>query len=160
MASDADFQTAVAFVLQQEGGYVNNPADPGGETKYGISKRDYPALDIPSLTIAEASGIYYTDYWTQSGAAGVDMPLAMIVLDTGVNLGNTEAQRLLGQTTDPGQYLRLRQARYQELAAANPKLQVFLTGWYRRLTALGAAAGVQAWRTLPGARPVGTPRRP
>ena len=44
MATDQDFATAVAFVLQHEGGYVHNPADPGGETKFGISKRAHPDL--------------------------------------------------------------------------------------------------------------------
>ena len=36
------FERAVARVLSDEGGYVDNPADPGGETNFGISKREYP----------------------------------------------------------------------------------------------------------------------
>ena len=44
------FALAVSGVLRAEGGYVNDPADPGGETKFGISKAAYPALDIAALT--------------------------------------------------------------------------------------------------------------
>ena len=40
------WQLASDWILQTEGGYVNDPADPGGETKYGISKKAYPTVDI------------------------------------------------------------------------------------------------------------------
>jgi len=40
---DERFLKAVEMVLAHEGGYVNDPNDPGGETKYGISKRSYPS---------------------------------------------------------------------------------------------------------------------
>lgn len=59
----ADFSKAIDFVLDNEGGYSNNPADPGGETNFGISKRAYPYLDIKNLTREEAITIYQRDYW-------------------------------------------------------------------------------------------------
>lgn len=46
-----------------EGGYVNDPDDPGGETNFGISKRSYPQLDIKTLQIDKAIDIYYHDFW-------------------------------------------------------------------------------------------------
>src|SRR5690606_28008981 len=57
--TDERFRRAVEVVLKHEGGYVNNPSDPGGETKYGISKRSYPELDIANLTQEDAIAIYY-----------------------------------------------------------------------------------------------------
>jgi lysozyme family protein len=60
---DLNFQQAIPILLEIEGGYSNNPYDLGGETKYGISKRQYPNLDIPRLTSLRASDIYYNDYW-------------------------------------------------------------------------------------------------
>ena len=42
------FDRAFELLIGSEGGYVNDPHDPGGETKYGISKRSYPTLDIAS----------------------------------------------------------------------------------------------------------------
>ena len=57
------FERAVARLLGDEGGYVDNPADPGGETKFGITKREYPQVDIAALTRAEAIAIYFRDWW-------------------------------------------------------------------------------------------------
>lgn len=48
--------------LGHEGGYSNHQGDPGGETKWGISRRSYPHLDIKNLTVEEAAEIYDRDY--------------------------------------------------------------------------------------------------
>ena len=47
-----DFDQAFERVIGHEGGYVNDPRDPGGETKYGISRRAYPGEDIAGMTLA------------------------------------------------------------------------------------------------------------
>jgi len=52
------FEVALNFVLKWEGGYVNDPRDSGGETKFGISKKAYPNLDIKNLTQQQAGEIY------------------------------------------------------------------------------------------------------
>ena len=57
------FDKAFEFTIGVEGGYVNDPSDPGGETKFGVSKKSYPNLDIKNLTITQAKEIYYKDYW-------------------------------------------------------------------------------------------------
>lgn len=59
------FDEAVEYLMspQCEGGYVNDPSDPGGETKYGISKRSYPHLNIAALTQEESKEIYKKDWW-------------------------------------------------------------------------------------------------
>ncbi len=81
------FRLALAFVLEHEGGYVNDPADPGGETKYGISKRSYPSIDIKKLTAEQAGQIYRTDFWDRCHCDGYDYPLALAVFDSAVNCG-------------------------------------------------------------------------
>ena len=58
---------AVKELLRHEGGYVNDPDDPGGETKYGISKRSNPDLDIKNLTEEDATAIYHLSYWMKYG---------------------------------------------------------------------------------------------
>ena len=57
------FDEIIEVVLHHEGGYVNDPKDPGGETNYGISKRAYPDVDIKNLTEDGAKDIYRRDYW-------------------------------------------------------------------------------------------------
>jgi lysozyme family protein len=61
------FDEAFDVLIGHEGGYVNHPGDPGGETKFGISKRAYPALDIKALTLGQAKAIYRRDYWIPAG---------------------------------------------------------------------------------------------
>ena len=58
-----DFSTAFDRLLGNEGGYSNNPSDPGGETNWGISKRSYPNVDIKNLTRDVAKEIYMRDFW-------------------------------------------------------------------------------------------------
>ena len=53
------FEEIIDKVIEHEGGYVNDPDDPGGETKYGIAKKSNPDVDIANLTIEEAKKIYY-----------------------------------------------------------------------------------------------------
>jgi len=81
------FAAALAIVLELEGGYANNPKDPGGETKYGISKRQYPSLDIISLTREKAASIYKKDYWDKCRCDELPPRMALIVFDTAVNQG-------------------------------------------------------------------------
>lgn len=83
----AEFSVAIQVVLANEGGYVNDPADLGGETNFGISKRSYPDLDIRNLTREGAEAIYQRDFWKYDGVQSQD--LATKVLDTCVNLGQT-----------------------------------------------------------------------
>ena len=80
----SSFDLAIPIVLENEGGYVNDPADPGGETKYGISKRSYPALDIKNLTVEQATAIYLKDFWQFDGI--IDQRVANKLFDAYVNL--------------------------------------------------------------------------
>lgn len=54
-------------ILLVEGGYVNDPHDPGGETKYGISKRSFPDEDIPNLTKERARELLIQHYIVEPG---------------------------------------------------------------------------------------------
>src|SRR5690606_31248043 len=93
---DERFLRAVEVVLQHEGGYVNDPRDPGGETKFGISKRQYPDLDIASLTREQAIEIYRRDWWQRYGYDRLqDDAVATKLLDMAVNMGPATAHRLL-----------------------------------------------------------------
>lgn len=158
--SDAAFDDAVALVLRHEGGYVNDGADPGGETNFGISKRNYPDLDITSLTREQAIAIYRRDWWERYGYGRLADAIAVKTFDLAVNLGPATAHKLLqtavqslGQDVGVDGRLgpescaaanrcdaaELRQAlrdeaaaHYRHLAERNPALAKFLGGWLAR----------------------------
>ena len=89
------FLDAFREVLGYEGGYVNDPADAGGETKYGISKRSYPSRDIKNLTLQDAQAIYYVDFWRALRLDELtDYQIALELFDTGVNCGVGTAARI------------------------------------------------------------------
>lgn len=84
----ATFAKAIPGLLEREGGYVNNPNDPGGETKYGISKRSYPTEDIKNLTPQRAAFLYERDFWNPFRLGEVnDESIAAKMLDMAVNMG-------------------------------------------------------------------------
>lgn len=95
-----DFGRALAFALKWEvgpysasGGYTNDPNDPGGETKWGISKHSYPHLDIANLSLEEARNVYFYDYWDKDGnqesfCSELPWPLSFVHFDCTVNVGN------------------------------------------------------------------------
>ena len=91
----APFQQAFERTIGFEGGYSNDPRDPGGETKYGISKRAYPTLDIASLTLAQAKAVYHRDYWRAVRGDELPAPIAIEVFDAAVNHGPKQAIKFM-----------------------------------------------------------------
>lgn len=99
----SNFNACLAFVLSAEGGYVDDPLDPGGATNLGITLRvlsDWrhtavTKTDVRDLTREEAGAIYRARYWNvvhgDSLPAGVDL----MVFDAGVNLGTGRSARML-----------------------------------------------------------------
>lgn len=146
---------AIARILEEEGGYVVHEADKGQETKYGITKRWYPDVDIANLTINEAANIYYWDYWFKNKCHLLPPEIALVFFDCAVNQGSNFAskslQQVLGvtddgiigpQTTDAAaaapqlillaKYIKLRCQRYTDIATKDPAQKVFLKGWINR----------------------------
>ena len=82
-----NFDIAFAKLIGHEGGYTHNLKDPGGETKFGISKRSYPALDIADLTLDDAKAIYKRDFWDRAQCDRLHPDLAFQVFDGAVNSG-------------------------------------------------------------------------
>jgi lysozyme family protein len=90
-----DFDRAFSIVVGVEGGYVNDQNDPGGETKWGISKKAYPNQDIANLTEDDAMSIYLRDYWDRMQCDEIPWPLSLYVFDSAVNQGTYSATLLL-----------------------------------------------------------------
>lgn len=98
--ADMNFDTAFTRVLGAERGYVNSPADPGGETNWGISKRSYPNVDIAALTQDDAKAIYKRDYWDAASCDQLPFALGFQVFDAAVQHGVHTALSFL---TDSGE---------------------------------------------------------
>lgn len=135
------FDLAIEFVFRWEGGYSSDPADPGGETQFGISKRAHPTEDIAKLTRERARAIYHAEYWEPLGCDRLPGPVALAAFDYAVNAGVPRARAAVDscRSEDPHQWARKlcyhRMAHYLHLGAAT-RYRTFLRGWMNRLLAL------------------------
>ena len=93
-----NFDEAFERLIGHEGGYVNDPNDPGGETKYGISKRSYPGEDIPGVNLGRAMEIYRRDFWGPAGCDAVPDAIKFDLFDMAVNSGVKVAVKTLQST--------------------------------------------------------------
>ena len=107
----ASFELAIDTVLKHEGGFVNDPDDPGGATNYGISLRaaiEDPAIDVDvdhdgdedvedmkNLSLAQTKEIYRLRYWRYNDV--LSQAVATWLFDFGVNTGPKRACRVLQQ---------------------------------------------------------------
>ena len=148
------FDEAFARLVDHEGGYIDHRADPGGETKYGISKRSYPSVDIKALTLEDARRIYVRDFWGAAGCDAVPDAIKFDLFDCAVNSGVRTAirmlQRCVGETADgilgpltlqavqsmptPRLLARFNGQRL-DLMAGLPTWPSFGRGWARRIAA-------------------------
>lgn len=90
-----NFDSAFDALIAHEGGLVNNQNDKGGLTKYGISQRAYPSLDIAALTLPEVRELYKRDYWDRAQCDRLPPDLAFDLFDAAVNSGIGQAIRWL-----------------------------------------------------------------
>jgi len=97
----ADYKIAVQKTLIHEGGYVNNPNDSGGPTKYGITQKDMPGVDIQSITPDQAIAYYAEHYWKPLYSQINDQTLAEKLFDMGVLFGVKTAVKLLQISMHP-----------------------------------------------------------
>src|SRR4030042_2435969 len=133
----ADFEKAFEIVIGLEGGYSDNPADPGGETKYGISKRAFPDLDIKNRTLEQAKEIYLVEYWAKSCCDDLVSPLNIYLFDAAVNIGVGTARALLAKSDfDASALLLNRIGYYCDLANKKETARQFFRGWINRVEKL------------------------
>jgi lysozyme family protein len=155
------FLKAFDYVMLHEGGYVNDSTDPGGETRYGISKRSYSNLNIKDLTLDQAREIYHRDFWIKAKCENIDDEnIAIKFFDLSVNMGIGQAVKLIQRAlratgeqvvedsvigpitlaainkADPTDLLSALKSEaagfYRLIAQANPSQQKFIEGWLSR----------------------------
>lgn len=124
------FDKAFEFVIGAEGKLTDDPLDPGGLTKYGISHRAYPTKDIRNLTLDDAKAIYRMDYWDKCDCDDLPFPLDIAMFDTAVNMGVGKAKdiQMKSDNTIDG-YLLIRCGEYAKLK----NFSLYGRGWINRV---------------------------
>jgi len=147
-----NFDTAFKNVIGHEGGYVNDPNDRGGETKYGISKLAYPNVDIKSLTLEDAKRIYRKDYWNKLRADELPTEIREAAFNFAVNMGvksvvkviqkasNATVDGIIGSQTlkasedlSLDRFLLFIMERYMNIIANRHQNANFARGWANRV---------------------------
>ena len=142
-------------------GYTDDPNDPGGETKYGISKKMNPSVDVTSLNWDGAKAIYYQNYWIAGHCNQLPGCVGALHFDGCVNNGVGTAAKFLQKavgviadgaigpgtlaavaTHDPialcNSICNQRIVYYNNIVANNPSQQIYLAGWLRRVEEMRA----------------------
>ena len=156
----SNFEQCFALVLKNEGGYVDNPVDPGGSTNLGCTKASWEAFvghpvtkdDIKNLTPNDVMPLYKTKYW--DAVKGDDLPMGVdyAVFDFAINSGPNRAakalQSVLGVSADgsigPATLSALKTANASDVVAEICKTRLtyllslsiygtFGKGWSRRV---------------------------
>lgn len=135
----AHFEDIIPFILKNEGGYVNHPADRGGETNLGISRRSYPNENIRDMTEERAKYLYRRDFWNRIGGDNLDPQVALAAMDAAVNHGPGWALKALKETGgDLGKFQQRRREFFQSIIARDESQRVFEKGWMARMDKLDA----------------------
>lgn len=145
------FDQAFDRLIGHEGGYVCDPRDPGGETKFGICKRSYPALNIKNLDIGTAKAIYRKDFWQPLGDEchpAIRFQAFDFAVNSGIQTALRRLQRAIHVADDghfgpvsraalaeipPSDVLFLYLAERLDFLASLSTWPVFGKGWARRI---------------------------
>lgn len=164
----ANFEACMAEVFKHEGGYVNDPHDPGGETNMGISKRSYPKENIRGMTRERAAQIYRRDFWDKLRCDELPDGLDLVAFDAAVNSGPSRGakwlQQALGVAADgkvgmatigaakntyaPAAVMRAIGFRRAFLKTL-PTWERYKNGWNKRLDSVEAVASAMAGHDVP-----------
>lgn len=154
------FQAGMKFISKWEwmdradGAYTNDKVDPGGETKFGISKRANPDLDIANLTLVQAMDVYYKKYWQAFNLDAQAYPLSVAVFDSYVQHRPTVVAKLIKDASgDLQKFLELRRILYLNLIGANPSLIKYKNGWLARVNDLSKYLAIVAQENQPSVKP-------
>ena len=156
-----NFERCLEIILEHEGGYVNHPKDPGGETNLGVTKRVWEEWggekDMVDLTPEDVAPLYKKNYWDRVKGDQLPAGLDLCVFDWGVNSGTGRAakklQSMIGTVADGGigpntlakldeyieeeggveNVIRNYQAVRQEFYESLDTFETFGRGWTRRV---------------------------
>jgi lysozyme family protein len=143
-----NYDDCLKRVLKSEGGYTNDPRDPGGPTNFGITIHDYrsyckpsaTARDVRCMSLDDAKKIYKTKYWDKVNGDNLPSGVDYTVFDYGVNSGVGRATRVLRNVGQPDSIRTINAINDERLAFLHrlPTWSHFGTGWARRVSGVRA----------------------
>lgn len=168
LANSYAFNLAFDWIISAEGGESNRQNDRGGHTKFGISKRAFPHVDIANLTLERARLIYWQHFWQANHCEQLSTVVAITLFDAAVNHGSYHAvvmlQNAVGAKPDgvfgsktiaavkaANQlellrfYLARRARRYARICMKDPTQAANLLGWNNRIFTLQQQMLLLAW---------------
>lgn len=127
-----NFERCCNFVIDELEGGDSFVVDSGGATRYGISSRAHPNVDVRNLTRGGAESIYYKEYWQPCDCDTLAWPMDLVVFDTAVNQGPALARSL---ARDPGDYVEALMLRIERYAASasDQARRAYFRGWINRV---------------------------
>ncbi len=134
LLNDWGFKECADFVIDVLEGGDRVIADAGGVTKFGISQKAHPLIDVASLTRDEAMEIYQVEYWLPAGCDVLHWPLNLVAYDTAVNHGVSTAIEMRLKAYNWAELILARMERYGHLRDRNPDAP--FRGWIDRLILL------------------------
>jgi lysozyme family protein len=139
-------EDALKFIVKDLEGGSKTSVDTGGLTKYGISTKGNPGVDVANLTEGKAMDIYRRKYLADLPLKGLSSEASLIALDASVNHGPEFAKRLIREAgNDPAKMLSMRRTEYARLVREDPgKYGKYEKGWENRLKAIEGRIGSDA----------------
>jgi len=132
LQDESAFDWMFAFVLSQEGGFVDDPNDKGGATKYGVAQKFNPGVDVPNLSIEQAREIYHKSYYAPLNVESLPFDLALACFDLAVNGGVGTAMNILKGVETAGEFNEVRRNYYKSLK----QFPLYGQAWLNRVDAL------------------------
>lgn len=127
------FADAVLFVIDDLEGAGKVVDDSGGVTRYGISSRSHPGLDVENLTREAAESIYQEEYWGPAGCETLPWPLSLVIFQAAVNMGVPMALNISADSFDASEALLNQVEVYARIVDANAADRKYLHGWMNRV---------------------------
>lgn len=138
-----NFEKAMPFIADHEwgnrkdGGLTRDPVDPGGVTKYGISQRANPDVDVANLTLENAFKLYRARYWDAYNLDSQPWPFAVAVFDSYIQHNPKVVKEWVEDSNgDIRIFMGLRRVYYLSIIKKNPSQERFRKGWLNRLNDL------------------------
>lgn len=132
--TDDSFWDYMKFIKRPDVEGTEYHKDPRGiGTKFGVTDRAFPDVDVENLTEENAHRIYKSEYWDKMGLQNVPFPMNVLVMDAAVNQGLGAARQMFKSSNTPEEFIMERIKRYHKTSEAKGRGLDNYQGWVNRV---------------------------